>query len=435
MRVLYFSRFTLSSCVAAALLAACGGSQAPIGAPGAMPQSATLAVRTTSTNYKVLYSFGAAPDGNDPEAGLIDAGGTLYGTTWGGGSYSCPGQYFCGTVFSVTLGGTEKVLHSFGARRDGRHPLAGLIHVGGKLYGTTGGGGSHCVRSYGLCGTVFSITPSGVEKVLHTFRDANSGKYGFTDGAFPSAGLIDVSGTLYGTTEDGGKTVCYTFYNNSCGTVYSITTRGVEKVLYSFEGNEYGGAYPTAGLIDVKGTLYGTTLWGGYSCCGTVFSVTLGGTEQVLHSFGDGAGGAPSHPSASLIELNGMLYGTTRYGGAYSCGSSIKYKGCGSVFSITPGGTLNVLHSFGNGADGSNPKASLVKLKGTLYGTTFSGGAYGQGTIFSITPGGQEKVLYSFEGANGAQPVAGLIDVKGTLYGTTSGGGAYRYGTVFALTP
>ena len=147
----------------------------------------------------------------------------------------------------------------------------------------------------------------------------------------------------------------------------------------------------------------------------------------MLHSFADGADGA--HPSAGLIDVKGTLYGTTGAGGAYSCGS----KGCGTVFSITPGGTEDVLHSFGNLADGTLPQASLVELNGKLYGTTTSGGAYDQGTVFRITPGGKEKVLYSFEGANGAQPLAGLIDVSGTLYGTTSAGGAYGDGTVFAL--
>jgi uncharacterized repeat protein (TIGR03803 family) len=421
---------TLSVCVAAALFAGCSGSQPPIGVPGAMPQTSALGAPSSSTNYKVIYSFGAPPDGNNPEASLIDVDGTLYGTTSEGGSYSCP-EGLCGTVFSVTLDGTEKVLHSFGARRDGRHPFAGLIHVGDKLYGTTGWGGSHCVRSYGLCGTVFSIMPSGAEKVLHTFRDV---LYGYTDGALPIAGLIDVKGTLYGTTEYGGKTICYTFYNNSCGTVYSITTHGKENVLYSFKGNGNGG-YPIAGLLDVKGTLYGTTSWGGQSCCGTVFSVTLDGRKKVLHSFGYGTDGEPAHPYAGLIELNGVLYGTTPYGGAYSCGSSVKYKGCGTVFSITPGGTLKVLHSFGKGADGTNPRASLVELKGELYGTTSSGGAFDKGTVFSITPGGTENVLYSFDGTAGAQPLASLIDVNGTLYGTTNEGGTYGYGAVFALTP
>lgn len=139
---------------------------------------------------------------------------------------------------------------------------------------------------------------------------------------------------------------------------------------------------------------------------------------------------ASDKPVALAISLSVK----SLYGGAPSCGSS--RKGCGTVFSITPGGILKVLHSFGNGADGTSPEASLVKLKGILYGTTFSGGAYGQGTVFSITTGGEEKVLHSFgDGSDGTNPEASLIDVKGTLYGTTAQGGTYGNGTVFALTP
>jgi uncharacterized repeat protein (TIGR03803 family) len=100
-----------------------------------------------------------------------------------------------------------------------------------------------------------------------------------------------------------------------------------------------------------------------------------------------------------------------------------------------------VLHSFGNGTDGSKPSAGLIDVQGTLYGTTRSGGGSpsctsGCGTVFSVTTGGTENVLHSFgDGTDGAQPFAGLVDVKGTLYGTTAQGGTYGYGTVFALTP
>ena len=94
------------------------------------------------------------------------------------------------------------------------------------------------------------------------------------------------------------------------------------------------------------------------------------------------------------------------------------------------------LHSFGSGSDGGHPSASLLNVSGTLYGTTSLGGAYGKGTVFSMTLSGNERVLHSFGyGADGATPLAGLIDVKGTLYGTTSAGGTYGDGTVFALKP
>jgi uncharacterized repeat protein (TIGR03803 family) len=151
-----------------------------------------------------------------------------------------------------------------------------------------------------------------------------------------------------------------------------------------------------------------------------------------LHSFGSGSDGR--FPQAGLIDVNGTFYGTTDGGGSYPCNGF--YQGCGTVFSITMNGTEKVLHSFGSGSDGSAPQASLIDVKNTLYGTTSSGGTYGDGTIFSITMNGTEKVLHSFgSGSDGSTPQASLIDVKGSLYGTTGLGGTHGDGTVFSLTP
>lgn len=415
---------TLNASAVAALLSACGGSQPPISAPGAVPQTSALAARVNRTHYKVLYSFAAGHnDGGLPEATLIDVGGTLYGTTLRGGT---DGE---GTVFSITLNGMEKVLYSFGKSPHGSAPEAGLLNIGGTLYGTTTEGGSHIACGYSSpvgCGTVFSITTGGTEKVLHSFNGA--------DGYFAAASLIELKGKLYGTTENGGSyDSCYS--GIGCGTVFSITTRGREKVLYSF-GNRTNGALPVASLINVRGTLYGTTRWGGVYQSGTVFSITPGGAETVLHSFGYGADGA--YPLASLINVKGVLYGTTALG---PNGCNL-YGACGTAFSITTSGTEKVLHVFpGNYTDGGSPEAPLIEVKGKLYGTTTLGGPYqcqggGCGTVFSITPGGKEKVLHYFGGKfDGVYPTAGLIDVGGTLYGTTQNGGAYGDGTVFALTP
>jgi len=222
------AQHALSIGTAAALLAGCGGAQPSIGTPGAMQQASALAARSTGTSYKILYSFGAPPDGNYPHSDLIGTGGTFYGTTFAGGANYC-GSVRCGTVFSITTGGSEEVLHNFGSGTDGSLPFAGLTTVGGTLYGTTGNGGAYDA------GTVFSITTGGTENVLHSFG-------GGTDGNGPVASLIDVNGTLYGTTEYGGA--------NNAGTVFSITTDGVENVLYSFAGGTDGNI-PEAGLIDV----------------------------------------------------------------------------------------------------------------------------------------------------------------------------------------
>jgi uncharacterized repeat protein (TIGR03803 family) len=230
--------------------------------------------------------------------------------------------------------------------------------------------------------------------------------------------LIDVRGTLYGTTYYGGT------YN--AGTIFSISTAGSEHVLHSF-GSRLDGANPIAGLIDVGGKLYGTTFTGGRFGGGTVFSISATGKERRLHSFG-GTSSDGHWPYAGLVDVNGTLYGTTYAGGAYNGGT---------VFSITLNGTEKVLHSFGNGHDGLWPHASLIEVNGTLYGTTSGGGGrHNPGTVFSISAAGTEQVLHSFgRGSDGANPVAGLIDVNGALYGTTEAGGTYGDGTVFALSP
>jgi uncharacterized repeat protein (TIGR03803 family) len=271
---------------------------------------------------------------------------------------------------------------------------------------------------------VFSITPSGHETVLHGFT-------GFPDGRNPEARLLNVNGTLYGTTSGGGS-FCERL-SRGCGTMFSITPGGKEKVLYSF-GNGTDGENPAAGLIDVKGTLYGTTYFGGAYNSGTVFSITLGGKEKVLHSFGPRSGNDGSGPSG-LIDVSGTLYGTTIEGGL-PCGSAS--LGCGTVFSITPSGTEKILYSFVGGSDGENPRTALLSVNGTsttLYGTA-GGGAYSNGTFFSITVSGHETVLYSFKGytdGDGAGP-NGLSYVNGTFYGTTMFGGTYDDGTVYSIT-
>jgi uncharacterized repeat protein (TIGR03803 family) len=407
------SHYAFSSCVAAAMLAGCSA-QPPIGALGVTSEAPTRANAGASSSYRVLHRFANVPHGAHPVANLVDVNGTLYGTTLRGGSSNN------GTVFSLSPTGHTKVLYSFGGGADGAWPRAGLIDVNGTLYGTTArGGGSGCYTGDG-CGTVYSINRSGLEKVLYRFG-------GGSDGANPWAGLIDVNGTLYGTTAAGGS--------SNAGTVYSITTSGSEKVLYSFGTRAFDGYIPEAGLIEVKGTLYGTTSIGGANrcfsniSCGVVFSVSTTGMENVLYNFAGYADGA--HPQTGLTNVKGTLYGTT-YNGGSSCD-------CGTVFSVSTTGSEKVLYNFGNGS-GVYPLAGLVDVNGTLYGTTSFGGASNKGTVYSVSTGGVGNVLYSFGAApDGAAPFASLINRKGTLYGTTSEGGvgcgSRGCGTVFALSP
>lgn len=153
---------------------------------------------TLDGREKVLHSFRGTPDGAYPYATLLDVKGMLYGTTEnGGGKNFCAGTNDgCGTVYRITRRGAEKVLHSFNGT-DGNVPVGSLIDVSGTLYGVTVGGGTNACASRIGCGTVFSITIDGKEKVLHDFRKG-------TGGNSPGAGLTFKSSKLFGTTDAGG---------------------------------------------------------------------------------------------------------------------------------------------------------------------------------------------------------------------------------------
>jgi uncharacterized repeat protein (TIGR03803 family) len=373
---------------------------------------------------KVLHSF-VGVDGQNPRTGLIDVKGTLYGTAGYGGDYEG------GILFSLDRKtGAETILYSFPFEDDPQGPV---IEVKGTLYGTTNGADTTPP------GTVFSFDlGTGEEKTLYSFcSQANC-----TDGAYPAAGLIHANGMLYGTTAGGGASANSACGDSGCGTVFSLNRKtGAETVLYSFcsQANCTDGAHPSASLIEVNGILYGTTPYGGvcFYGCGTVFSVDPGtDAENVLYTFCSQANCTDgAQPVASLIEVNGLLYGTAQLGGDADSGV---------VFSIDPTtGAETVLHAFAGGTDGAYPLASLINQEGILYGTTEGGGGGrcngGCGTVFSVDPStGAETVLYSFcsQGtcSDGKFPEGGLLDVRGKLYGTTVFGGAHpQYGAVFEL--
>jgi len=135
----------------------------------------------------------------------------------------------CLAITEAASAATETVVYSFKGGSDGAYPLAGLINVNGTLYGTTSQGGVACTDgNLRSCGTVFSITQAGVERVLYAFKG------GTTDGARPVGGLVSLGGTLYGTTEWGGNGANSLDYGY--GTVFAVTKRGAERAVYAFAG-------------------------------------------------------------------------------------------------------------------------------------------------------------------------------------------------------
>jgi uncharacterized repeat protein (TIGR03803 family) len=234
-----------------------------------------FAINTNGTRFTNLYTFTFGNDGGDPVGGLTLSGNSLYGTTYGGGSFGH------GTVFAVNINGTGfTTLHNFTTvsgspytNSDGANPDCTLILSGNTLYGTTTAGGTHGF------GTVFALNINNTNlTTLHTFA-------GGSDGRSPYAGLILSGNTLYGTAAgaqifpppEGGT--------NGSGTMFAINTDGTGFTnLYNFtltRTNSSGaftnsdGVLPTAGLILSGSTLYGTAQYGGSSDNGTVFGLNL----------------------------------------------------------------------------------------------------------------------------------------------------------------
>jgi uncharacterized repeat protein (TIGR03803 family)/YVTN family beta-propeller protein len=377
--------------------------------------------KKNKNEFTTLADFAGSANGAEPLYGypIVFSAGNGYGTTIGGGAYDD------GTVFQVTPDGALTTLYTFCSQvncTDGAEPYSGLVVAGGNFYGTTYWGGANGA------GTVFEITPAGLLTTLHSFAG------GPNDGAYPIAGLVQIGGNFYGTTQAGGA--------NEAGTVFEITPAGQLTTLHSFcsQSGCADGAIPYAGLVQAtNGNLYGTTSGGGSttdcSGCGTVFQITPAGQLTTLYSFcsqpncPDG-----SNPYAGLVQAtNGNLYGTTVNGGVDG--------NAGTIFEITPTGQLTTLHSFcalSGCSDGLHPYAGLVQASdGNLYGTTEGGTGpnkvFTWGTVFGMTPGGELTTLHSFGLTDGAFPYGGLVEgASGNLYGATSYGGSQYNGTIFS---
>lgn len=380
-----------------------------------------------TSQYKSLYSFSGYADGAKPMGDLIAVHGILYGTTLGGGVGMCQGsRYGCGTVYEVDKSGKERVLYSFKGGKDG--PQAGLVYMNGELYGTTFyGGAGHCHYGSGFigCGTVFEVSLTGVEHVVHSFT-------GSPDGSLPRSELLVADDKLYGTTEGGGtSTQCTSTPVVGCGTLFQMQGNGKERVLYRFKGNP-DAAVPLGRLTMVKGAIYGITVEGGNACpvnwgCGTVFEFSAAHKESLLHSFA-GSGYDGVYPTDGVSYKNGIFYGTSGQGGT-------ERNAAGTVYQLTTTGSFQLIYVFGEPPDAGDPQG-LAREGTTLYGTAYDGGSAGAGAVFAITAPSQDVVLYNFEGSpDGAKPESGLLNVNGKLYGTTTAGGTHSQGTVFEINP
>jgi uncharacterized repeat protein (TIGR03803 family) len=211
-------------------------------------------LNTNGMAFSVLHAFFDSGDGASPEAELISAGNTLYGTAASG----------IDSVFTINPDGSGyRRLYDFApttfngsvvTNSEGFYPQSSMILSGTILYGTAKSGGN-----FGY-GTVFALNNDGSGFTnLHNFTGGN-------DGANPRGALVLLGHVLYGASESGG--------NSGCGTVFAIDTNGTNfRTLHSFSNNDDGCA--PIGLILSGHALYGTASFGGLYNNGTVFAISL----------------------------------------------------------------------------------------------------------------------------------------------------------------
>jgi uncharacterized repeat protein (TIGR03803 family) len=312
---------------------------------------------------------------------------------------------------------------------DGASPGATnlLINPSGILIGSTQEGGDQaCDPPYG-CGVVFMISPTGNETVLHRFAGSAAG-----DGSSPGGLVLDnKKGLLYGVASGGGAESSGCVYG--CGTVFSIDYNGKETTLHSFTGSPDGNL-PLGNLVlDSAGNLYGTTYYGGNpnfgSGPGTVFEINSSGAESILYSFTEQPNG--TNPYSGLIrDAAGNLYGATVYGGSGSCNNGF-LPGCGIVFKVDPSGNETVLYNFTGGTDGQYPGSLIMDAAGNLYGKAVYN-TYGE--VFKIDTAGNFSILYN--GSFAALIESIILGPSGSFYGTATGGNSScsgGCGSVFQL--
>jgi uncharacterized repeat protein (TIGR03803 family) len=382
---------------------------------------------------KVLFAFPSENTGNrTPQGDLVfDTSGNLYG---GAGAGLTQG----GVVYQLSeTGGVWNENIIVPSMFEFIGPSAGLIFgPNGSLFGTTTAAGGPPIPD----GLVFELTLSEGTWVPTPVYDFPN----FDDGQWPDSLVADASGNLFGTAYYGGVVKSLSICGNSgfvsgCGTVFELSPKagGGWKftMLHKFEGNADGGN-PAGGhlIFGPEGNLYGAAQVGGTSSCscGEVFQISSTGSFTILHSFHGSDGAGPNN--GMVFDSKGNLYGSAGGGASKD----------GVIFRLDPKSdgswVEQVLYQF-SGIDGQGPNGDMVfDAAGNLYGTTFSGGAYGRGAVFELTrqSSGQwtETVLYSFTGgADGATPTGSVIfDSNGNLYGVGSGGGN-GYGIIYEITP
>src|SRR5215831_3415212 len=312
-----------------------------------------------------------------------------------------------GNIFSLNTDGTG-YSNRYAFLGDGQTPYGQqlVVYGDGYMYGTVGFGGTGQ-------GVLFRMMPDGTNyTVLYNFQNHT--------GYYPYGGLIKgQDGFLYGTTSQGGL--------NGHGVIYKVSNSGSGyQVLHHFTGAD--GDFSTSALMQyANGILYGTTVNGGSSNKGTVFSIMPDGTGfQVLHSFTGADGAAPAGSLVTVnVNSNDYFYGITSSGGS---------SNNGVIFRLLAGSSrFEVKYTF-NSTTGSNAAGGLLKIGVVLYGTARNNGNLNGGTIFSFNASTNAiNLLHTFSPRAEYFPTAPLINLNNVLYGSTEYGGTSSNGIMFKL--
>lgn len=367
---------------------------------GPSGSAGTVFEMTTAGGFVRLASFNGTPA--MPFGPLMEArDGVLYGASYAGGSSGA------GTIFRLVPGVSLEVLHALSNLADGMGPNDGVIQTAdGSYYAAAVEGGTLRV------GTILKGSGGAFSLAATISTDA---------GFFPRSNPVQAAdGNLYGVMSNGGVP--------QAGTIYKMSPLGAMTTLHTFNGTTRGRTPYGRVVIGRDNLIYGTTLSGGSSMLGTLFSFDPAAKVlNILHSF---SGPEGSSPYAGLIQgTDGRLYGTTSGGGAL---------GKGTIFAFDLGSRqLTRLHSF-DSKTGGVPYGTLLEARdGRLYGTTSVGGANGVGAVFSISKTGSGyTMLHSFRSSDGAYPRAGLIEAAdGWFYGTAPAGGSANNGVIYRIKP
>jgi len=253
--------------------------------------------------YSAVYKFcseAGCADGAQPVSVLFDSKGNLIGTAAAGGSHRG------GTAFMIDTAGKFHVLYNFcsvAGCTDGASPGALVLGRDGNFYGTTiAGGANHS-------GTVFRMTPAGAVTVVYAFCNAAK----CVDGELPNPVLVQGrNGDFYGTTQQRGAHASGTIFEVSPAgvqhTLYSFCAKA-----------DCGdGATPTDGLVLAKdGSFYGIASGGGGFYNGVIYHLTPAGDYSIVYNFcalhGCFDGTAPG--TSPIFGSDGFLYGATTAGG------------------------------------------------------------------------------------------------------------------------